>query len=920
MEYRNIGGRSNKKYYSNKSNSNRYKFLDNYSNDINQLLSGIADAEREINILKKEHDKLSRKQMQTLDDLEKQQDNLHKRLNRIGNKTKQTLTSTDALTSSNESLFRDIQREQNKYKNLSTWYADKQETKLMNRMNEARSQMITQYINQHAYDSNGNYVKLSAEQTAKMNQEIDKKLTEQFGKDIKQFDKSVKSFGTSTGFISEIFKTLLRTTYDMGKRAADKQAGIYEDTFGNISVRTGMSRAQYYSAQRGIRGNLTSQGLLNNVGADELQTMWDKMSSNGINLLDANGNLSDAQIYANAIDLVVTNKIVPYLDTTSKAVQMLDTRIDGKFIRDIRGINLANNELVGNNYMTQDILNKLVSQVQPLSDWALETLAQGAEELTAYANKLVAEGKLSEDQVNAFINTTYKAQRYGYDMLKNGSTFEKMWTANSIINNKNPNNMTQMNDYTAIGTGLAQMMSSWTPGFENSQINSIISGAMGKSLFGDTGNGYLYLTAGNKLNQAGITAGSTLNTDLKSAQVKSYASKAYDEFALKDKNQTNKQLQNITVGNFMTEVSVVKEWMGEYSTVLETAIDKIYNLILTGAITKGISKLAGLGGSGGGIIASGGGVVLGSIGAIAAGVAITNAVASAITQSRSADAQGAVSMYENNGELARYTRTDSTGNTIEMSAGAKELLTAGIQGENIGWGAKILDAVDIIDNYKTEIGIGVSQQERNKTAYNRFMNYMQSNDYTAENTAKALLAWLMIADASGVAEDVGWDTAKIKAAFPTVYADDGDASWWINNIRGMGIFMNSHPIGDNTDRFWNPKYNYPISFDKYHRYGLSSVPYDNYPAILHQDEAVLTASTANELRNLIVEYRETNHQAINFEAIIQQQTTSLVNKLNEVVTAINNINIGTGNNNRLSIVRNKLNNSMITVTSTKSFA
>ena len=359
MEYRNIGGRSNKKYYSNKS-TNIDKFINNYNNDIDYLIGAIEDKTRQIDKLKKDNDTLSRKQMQILDDLEKQQDNLQKRLNRIGNKTKQNLTSTDVLTSSNESLFRDIQREQTKYKNLSTWYADKQETKLINRMNTARSQLTNDYINKNAYDSKGNYIGLTSKQTEAMNKEINDKLSKQFSKDIKQFDKSVKAFGTSTSFISSMFETFLRTTYDMGKRAADKQAGIYEETFGDISVRTGMSRNQYYSAQRGIRGNLTSRGLLNNVGADELQTMWSKMSSNGINLLDDKGNLSDAQIYANAIDLVVTSKIVPYLDTTSKSIQMLDNRVDGKFVRDIRGINLANNELVGNNYMTQEILQKVI--------------------------------------------------------------------------------------------------------------------------------------------------------------------------------------------------------------------------------------------------------------------------------------------------------------------------------------------------------------------------------------------------------------------------------------------------------------------------------------------------------------------------------------------------------------------------------
>ena len=75
-----------------------------------------------------------------------------------------------------------------------------------------------------------------------------------------------------------------------------------------------------------------------------------------------------------------------------------------------------------------------------------------------------------------------------------------------------------------------------------------------------------------------------------------------------------------------------------------------------------------------------------------------------------------------------------------------------------------------------------------------------------------------------------------------------------------------------------------------YRSGLSYVPYDDYPALLHEGEAVITAATANELRNLVDAYRESNNENINFEAAIQNQTTVLVNKLNEVISTIEQIN------------------------------
>ena len=74
---------------------------------------------------------------------------------------------------------------------------------------------------------------------------------------------------------------------------------------------------------------------------------------------------------------------------------------------------------------------------------------------------------------------------------------------------------------------------------------------------------------------------------------------------------------------------------------------------------------------------------------------------------------------------------------------------------------------------------------------------------------------------------------------------------------------------------------------------MNRVPYDNYPALLHKDETVLTASTANELRNLTDTYRETSQQSISFDTIIQSQTDTLCAKLDQVITAISNISTGT---------------------------
>ena len=73
-----------------------------------------------------------------------------------------------------------------------------------------------------------------------------------------------------------------------------------------------------------------------------------------------------------------------------------------------------------------------------------------------------------------------------------------------------------------------------------------------------------------------------------------------------------------------------------------------------------------------------------------------------------------------------------------------------------------------------------------------------------------------------------------------------------------------------------------------YRVGTDSIPFDNYPALLHEGEAVLTASTANELRGLIDEYRATKEDNIKLEKAIQDQTEALVTRLDAIYNKIGN--------------------------------
>ena len=103
---------------------------------------------------------------------------------------------------------------------------------------------------------------------------------------------------------------------------------------------------------------------------------------------------------------------------------------------------------------------------------------------------------------------------------------------------------------------------------------------------------------------------------------------------------------------------------------------------------------------------------------------------------------------------------------------------------------------------------------------------------------------------------------------------------------------------------------------KSYRTGLNSVPYDNYLANLHEGEAVLTASTANELRGLITEYRESQNQGAIIEVAISNQTTILVEKMSEIIQTIQSVNTSSTNTSSWS---STVRTSMKNMISTKSF-
>lgn len=395
-----------------------------------------------------------------------------------------------------------------------------------------------------------------------------------------------------------------------------KQANVYRNTYTNVSVRTGINRQTYYDNQWNLNNRLSSLGLRDNVRSSEVQTMWNSLANTGMN---------ESQMFATAIDNVVTNKIVPYLDTTSQEFNLLNTRLNNDFVKDIRGINKANLEIAGNNYVTESLLNTIIDKVQPMSDEALQNLALGSTEITSFVNTLMSKG-YDRDTAVSYATKYFQAQEYGDQMLSSGSTADKLFMADIMTN---PNlNLYDLDDATNIMAlyGNRALEFAGNLGGYSSSINGVVTNMVAHGLgytYGDFSNAY-------KLLDEGLTFTDIANnTSLTPAQLSAYSNQATNTFA-SGQNQTVEELQSVTLENFMNELAVIYEKLGLTGPIIVGAIEGIGNIIKT---VIGVKLAGSLLGGGSGLLGKAGSAIgtgLSNAGSTLSGVGITGGAATAL--------------------------------------------------------------------------------------------------------------------------------------------------------------------------------------------------------------------------------------------------------------------------------------------------
>lgn len=810
-------------------------------------------------------------------------------------------------------------------------------------------------------------------------------------KTLTKIDGITNKYSTATSIFSaaaNVFKSAVSVWWNVGKTGLNNQYNAFENSFENISVRNGVTRQNYYDTQWRVNNRLSSLGLRNNIATSEIQNMWNTMANSGLRI-DMSTEQARAEVTARAIDTILTNKIVPYLDMSSSAAQQI-AETNPNFMKQVRGIGLATTEIQGSATFITKHLQELVDDIAPMATLAENELGLQFAQLSGSYEYLRNTYKLNDAQIGALYKNTASIYNNPYAALTGGSTDQQLAVALGLSNGIDFRDISQVDKYARYSTNyFANMVPEGN--------SSPIYGGMLASL-GITGTDTLTNTILNEknINMADVTAAG-LRT---AASTNGAAERASQNYA-NDQNQTQTALQDITLENFMNELAVGKQGLGHWTSIIVDAIKAIGTIITAkvvgGAIGKGIGALAGIGGSTLGTSA-GLGAALGVAGPIALGIgAVAGTVAlinTRLSRKQSEAVEGTATRGNNIYEQNKNKGLSEEENVADLWNTGQLTYDTGIfenGGETIGnftireklpnghWYDKTTTFENFVNNdkvnFSTQSHAGgsmleafswLSKEEREslgltpnwlKSGYDEAKEALDKygwggvRDQEKYNTIKTYalakflsqnpdipfkyaMAALSAAIITGNHTEDSGIVGPLNKYFPNYIVSD--KSTLTKTLEASGITEAKYLsaiykiLGNRNIDYWlmtneGGVMTYPTdeqlkSEFNLHRYGLDSVPYDNYPALLHEGEAVLTASTANTLRNLLDEYQQTSTQAVNFDTIIQTQTSALISKMEEIITTITN---SKGSNfvatPEQTNARNILMNSMLHITSTKSF-
>lgn len=656
-------------------------------------------------------------------------------------------------------------------------------------------------------------------------------------------------------------------------------------TFGN-STYTG-----YKQINNAINDQLSSEGLLNNIyNTDILEATSTLTSSGGLSLESA---------ISKAYQDTVIKYIVPYLDTSSETFTTLEYLMPG-ISKNVAATALSAKEQFGENQYIARYSAQLVELMRPVALSANKDLYSAEyQEIAKVLEAQVANGSMDAAQAQKIANEAFSMYLDPTGTIQNGSVIAKMTTINAMNEGGIDSPSSYVNNYldsTKWALGLAD---------GDTITKNIIGNSWGIS-------DWRYIDE-NKINTDNI------DTETTDEQLKIFQ----EQVGLADDMNTTTDKLNKSVTNIMADVGDIKTALGDklwsIGEFIVTGITTwIGAKIVGGTIGKSLGILGGssAGGTGlglmSGLVAAGGGILL--------GVGIVDLIAKGIKKSTEVSDNENISQYEQNmkdlGASDEYAA--ATGKIGGIATTSSEH-NGGIGGFFHDWGQGISQTWDTLGY---ELGGAKTATGKTLHSLNTLRTTLDMRNASAGTIEQYLWTFAMLADSAGVlngevSDELGGVTRDdIKAYMKENHRSEesfNEQISWLADLKDVDG-VSSLPWKSLEEQ------QAVINWENYHRYGLDEVPYDNYPAILHEGEAVLTASTANTLRNLLDEYKQTSTQAVNFDTIIQTQTSALISKMEEIITTIaNNKGSNFVSTPDQTNAKNILMNSMLHLTSTKSF-
>lgn len=714
-------------------------------------------------------------------------------------------------------------------------------------------------------------------------------------------------------FATKVFSKAVDTFKTAVKEGIDKNYNTAEQTLNSIVASNSMSYGfgwskgnfsfggntytGYKQINNAINDQLSSEGLLNNIyNTDVMEAASNLTSSGGLSLESA---------IAKAYQDTVIRYIVPYLDTSSETFTTLEYLMPG-ISKNVAATALSAKDQFGENQYIAKYSSQLVELMKPVALSANKELYSAEyQEIAKVLEAQVASGAMDAAQAQKVANEAFSMYMDPTGTIQSGSVLGKMTTINALNSGNIDNPSAYVENYldnTKWALGLAG---------NNTITKNIIGNAWG---IPDWRNYNV-----DKINTNNI------DTETYDEQLDIFKQQVG---LADDMNTTEDQIEK-AVTNIMADVGDIKTAIGDKLWGIGEVIVSGITAWLGAKIVSGtIGKAAGIIG---GSSAGGTGAGISSLFAGGAGIAVSTAAITA-----AALAIGSVvadKMWTGSGEHGKETaKEELEGTGLENNSAATTLLaTANAQ----------MDAGGFQTTFGN-VGAGISLM---------FSNMFQGK----ADKNKNFLQWAIQSGAL----DTGDRNTNLGYLFTlaAIYAQNGYLDAFNKGLNEAGIegisIKSKEEIGqamvelgmtkDSFEAYSKKLFssgwarintedgtleNFEIDAKAFgiegvngFRYGLNKVPYDDYPALLHKGEAVLTASTANTLRNLLDDYQQTSTQAVNFDTIIQTQTSALIAKMEEIITVISSGNALSSNftsTPEQTNARTILKHSMLHFTSTKS--